>query len=399
MGRESISGDEPEKISPRTVKPVIVPMEVGKLQNQPREPYRDSAVIPPLRLIFWELTSGCNLRCVHCRATAQPERAPNELTTPEAFRIVDELAGLGRPIVILTGGEPLYRPDVLDIASRASRAGLHVALATNGTLVDDSLAKNIREAGVERVSISIDGGRRQTHDSFRGIPGAFDKALAGFRRLKKLGISMQLNTTVSKHNVDELEDIFALAREEGADALHLFMLVPVGCGLEIADAQMLPAERYEEVLNWLYEKARDYAGKLEFKATCAPHYYRIVRQRAKQDGRLPATSGHGMSAMTKGCLAGSGVMFLSHEGKVQPCGYLPVEAGNVRRQPLGEIWAKSPVFAKLRDPELLTGKCGRCEYKKVCAGCRARAFAATGDYLAEEPYCVYEPLSAGHEPT
>lgn len=364
---------------------------------------------PPLRLIFWELTSGCNLRCVHCRATAQPGRAPDELTTDEAFRVIDELAGMGRPIVVLTGGEPLYRPDVLDIARYASHSGLHVALATNGTLVDEGMAESIAAAGIERVSISIDGGRRETHDSFRGIPGAFDAALAGFRRLKARGVGLQFNTTVSKHNVEELEDIFVLARKEGANALHLFMLVPVGCGLQIADAQMLPAERYEEVLNWLYEKARDHAGALEFKATCAPHYYRIVRQRAKQDGWLPQVAGHGqehgqghadghghgMSAMTKGCLAGTGVMFLSHQGKVQPCGYLPVEAGDVHRQSLRDIWATSEVFARLRDERLLLGKCGRCEYKRVCAGCRARAFAATGEYLDEEPYCVYEPVGGG----
>ncbi|MCL5046228.1 MAG: heme b synthase [Actinobacteria bacterium] len=342
-----------------------------------------------LRLVFWELTSGCNLHCIHCRATAQPGRAPNELSTDEAKALVDDIASFANPILVLTGGEPLYRPDFFEIASYASAKGLRVAMATNATLVDEEIAKKIVEAGIQRVSISIDGSNAKTHDSFRGLPGSFDLALEGFDHLKRLGMSIQFNTTIARHNVDEIEDILTLAVRKGADALHIFMLVPVGCGLQIADSQMLPAEEYERVLNWFYDNARK--AKIEFKPTCAPHYFRIMRQRARQEGIEITPQTHGMNAMTKGCLAGSAVCFVSHLGQVQPCGYLPVAAGNVRQRPFHEIWEDSEVFAKLRDPGLLGGKCGACEYKMVCEGCRARAFAETGDYLAEEPYCIYVP--------
>ncbi|MHB8757368.1 MAG: heme b synthase [Bacillota bacterium] len=342
-----------------------------------------------LRVLFWELTDGCNLKCIHCRATAQAQRSPDELTTAEAFGLVDQIADFASPILILTGGEPLYRPDVFDIATYANSKGLRVALATNGTLVDDAIADRIVATGVKRVSISIDGANAKTHDSFRGLPGSFDAALAGFDRLKKRGMSLQFNTSIAKHNVRELEDILKLALEHGADALHIFMLVPVGCGLEIADRQMVPADEYERVLSWLYDASRK--APIEFKATCAPHYFRVMRQRAKAEGVTITPQTHGLAAMTKGCLAGTGVMFVSHTGCVQPCGYLPIEAGNVKRQPLKEIWESAPVFLDLRDVGKLKGKCGGCEYRNVCEGCRARAYGITGDYLDEEPFCLYQP--------
>ncbi|MBE3575739.1 MAG: radical SAM protein [Firmicutes bacterium] len=373
---------------------------------------QSGGTVPRLRLVFWELTNGCNLRCQHCRATAQPGRSPDELDTGAALQIVEQLAEMGPLVLILTGGEPLYRPDVFTIARRAADKGLHVALATNGTLVDGATADAIVAAGVERVSISLDGSNARTHDSFRGIEGAFDRALQGFHNLKERGVSLQFNTTVARHNVDELPDIIALARRVGADALHLFMLVPVGCGAQIAETQMLPAQRYEEVLGWLARESQ--AGDLEVRATCAPHYYRILRQQRRQPGtaagRAPSVPGHPaagvgeshgaaapsagtelMRSHTRGCLAGVGVMFISHTGTVQPCGYLPVEAGNLRQQTVRQVWEASPVFAALRDESRLTGKCGRCPYKHACGGCRARAFYASGDYLAEEPYCIYEP--------
>ena len=236
------------------------------------------------------------------------------------------------------------------------------------------------------------------HDSFRGQHGAFEAAVAGFRRLRARGMSMQINTSVSRHNVARLPEIYNLAAELGADAFHIFLLVPVGCGLTIQDEQMVTARQYEEVLNWLYDRSLD--GRLELKATCAPHYFRIVRQRRAEARRagLPAPAlpgdahgGPSMNSMTRGCLAGSGVCFLSHRGEVFPCGYLPVEAGNLRRQGFREVWEHAEVFAQLRDVDLLQGKCGFCEFKRVCLGCRARAYGVTHNYLAEEPFCVYEP--------
>lgn len=342
-----------------------------------------------LRLIFWELTQGCNLSCQHCRASAQPGRDPDELSTDEIRAVIDNIVTFAKPLLILTGGEPLYRPDFFEIASYASSRGLRVAMATNGTLVDGDLARRAREAGVLRASISIDGGREATHDGFRGLPGAFRRALEGAEALRQAGIDVQFNMTVTRHNVGEIDDIVRLAQDRGAKAVHLFMLVPVGCGMEIAEDKVLPPEEYERVLQWFYDQSR--TVPLEFKATCAPHFFRVMMQRAKAEGRRVTFESHGMNAMTKGCLAGTGVCFISRVGNVQPCGYLPVAAGNVRREPLSAIWQDAPLFAQLRDPGLLGGKCGGCEYKTVCAGCRARAYGVTGDYLAEEPFCVHTP--------
>lgn len=343
----------------------------------------------PLRLLFWELTSGCNLRCIHCRAVAQPERIEGELTTPECFKIIDNIVTFANPIMVLTGGEPLYRPDFFEIASYAHSKGLRVAMATNGTLVTEEIARKIKAVGIERLSISLDGATAETHDSFRGIPGSYEAALRGFKYLKAQGLGVQFNTTVAKHNLHEIKDILKLAVELGADALHIFMLVPVGCGVEIAEEQMVSAETYEELLHWFYEESK--RVPIELKATCAPHYHRVMRQRAKEEGISLTFQSHGLAAVTKGCLAGSGVAFLSSKGKVQPCGYLPVQAGDIHEQSLSEIWEKSEVFHSLREPVNLKGKCGICEYKKVCEGCRARAFAQSGDYLSEEPYCSHKP--------
>ena len=346
----------------------------------------------PLRLLFWETTVGCNLRCIHCRAEATPISTVDDLTTQESLKFIDELASFATPILILSGGEPLFRKDIFELAKHATDKGLRVALATNGTLVTKEVAQKIVHAGIKRVSISLDGVKASTHDTFRGIPGSFDLALIGFNNLKELGMSLQLNVTVTKHNISELPEIMQLAIQIDAAALHLFMLVPTGCGLEITEDQQLPPDEYERVLNWLYDQSKTVS--IELKATCAPHYYRIIRQRAKQDGIKINAHDHGMSAMTKGCLAGTGVCFVSHRGDVYPCGYLPVKAGNVKEQLIKDIWENSELFDILRDPKKLKGKCGICEYRTVCYGCRARAYGQTGDYLNEEPYCIYKPKLA-----
>lgn len=343
-----------------------------------------------LRLLFWETTAACNLECIHCRRLdVSKELANDDLTTDEAFKFIDDLTSFARPILILSGGEPLYRPDIFDIAKYAVKKELKVALATNGTLVDENKAKEIVDCGVERVSISIDGSNAETHDNFRKIPGSFESAIRGFNNLKNLGMSVQINCTIARHNVDQFDDIYNLAVKMGAAALHLFMLVPVGCGVEIAEDQMLDPALYEDVLNNLYNKSKE--SKLHLKATCAPHYFRIMRERAKEEGITISPKTHGMAAMTKGCLAGTAVCFVSHKGQVFPCGYLPVESGNIKTSNIKDIWDSSAIFTNLRDASLLEGKCGRCEYKKVCEGCRARAFYDTGNYMAAEPYCAYQP--------
>lgn len=350
-----------------------------------------------LRLVFWELTPKCNLRCIHCRAWAQEERSTDELTTEQGRAFIDSLIEWADPILVLTGGEPLYRPDWRELAQHAAGRGLTVALATNGTLVDDATARDIATSGIRRVSISVDGASAETHDCFRGVSGSYDQAVAGLRRLRDLGISVQINMTVARHNVDQLDEALDRAIALGCDAFHLFLLVPVGCGIRIAETQQIEAERYEEVLVWLAERSK--TTRIGLRATCAPHYFRVVRQRGGQMTRPHGHGGHRaegspsgrMQAATRGCLAGSGVCFVSHRGDVQPCGYLPLVVGNVLERDLRDIWRDSPEFARLRDPEGLGGKCGLCEFRAVCMGCRARAYAATGDIMAEEPFCLYEP--------
>ncbi len=384
------------------------------------------------RLIFWEVTKGCNLRCIHCRATATELMSPADLPTNKALNIISQIADFGSPILVLSGGEPLYRQDIFELAEYATSRGLRTALATNGTLVTRDIAEKVKKAGIKRVSISLDGSDAITHDTFRGIPGAFEAAVYGMRNLQELGVSVQINTTIARHNAHQLPDVLELARRLGADALHTFLLVPVGCGVDIAAEQMVAPEEYERMLNWFYDQSL--TGDIELKATCAPHYFRVQRQRRAADriaGREPAPQaashphqigptdmtmpgstgislkpnggppvghlghpgGHpgDMTAMTKGCRAGTGVCFISHEGEVFPCGYLPAIAGDLRKQSFAEIWNDSAVFGQLRDDDNLKGKCGCCEFRHVCMGCRARAYAATGDFLAEEPFCVYEP--------
>ncbi len=388
------------------------------------------------RLIFWEVTKGCNLRCIHCRATATELMSPRDLPTEKALNIISQIADFGSPILVLSGGEPLYRHDIFQLAEYATSRGLRAALATNGTLVTKDIAEKIKNSGIKRVSISLDGADAITHDTFRGIPGAFEAAIYGMRNLQELAVSVQINTTIARHNAHQLPEVLDLARRLGADALHTFLLVPVGCGVDIAAEQMVPPDEYEQMLNWFYDQSL--TGDIELKATCAPHYFRVLRQRRAADrmaGREPSHAaeshshaqhpgigptemtmpgstgislkpnggppvghtghpgGHpgDMNAMTKGCLAGTGVCFISHEGEVFPCGYLPALAGDLRKQSFAEIWNDSAVFGQLRDDDNLKGKCGCCEFRHVCMGCRARAFAATGDFLAEEPFCVYEP--------
>src|SRR5271167_4737775 len=233
------------------------------------------------RLIFWEVTKGCNLRCIHCRATATELMSPQDLPTAKALDIIDQIAKFGNPILVLSGGEPLYRPDIFELAEYGTSLGLRVALATNGTLVTKDIAERIKHAGIKRVSISLDGSDAATHDSFRGIPGAFEAAIYGMKNLQRLGVSVQINTTIARHNAHQLPDVLKLVRTLGADALHTFLLVPVGCGVDIAAEQMVPPDEYERMLNWFYDQSL--AGDIEMKATCAPHYFRVARQRRAAD--------------------------------------------------------------------------------------------------------------------
>ena len=346
-----------------------------------------------LRLLAWEVTRSCPLNCRHCRGAAEHRQYEGELSTDECRRVLESLPALGSPIVILTGGEPMARPDIYKIARLGSDLDLRMVMAPCGTLMDEDSTRRIIDSGIMRISLSIDGADAQPHDGFRQVDGAFDSVRNAARLARNAGLEFQINTTVTSLNVDQLADIHLLAVEMGAVGFHPFLLVPTGRGGQIADLAINP-ERYEEVLNWLYETSLE--SPIQFKPTCAPHYYRVLRQREKKAGRTVSVDTHGMNAMTKGCLGGQSFAFLSHVGKAQICGFMDVEGGDIREAEydFGAIWTGSELYKTVRDLSLYEGKCGVCEYIRFCGGCRARALAETGNYMAEEPSCVYTPRKA-----
>lgn len=341
-----------------------------------------------LRMIAWEITRQCNLSCVHCRASAQKGPYLNELTTDECLGLLDNIVSFSTPVVILTGGEPLLRRDIFQIARHGTEKGLRLVMAVNGTLVDENMARKMQDAGIQRISVSIDGATAETHDRFRQVSGAFEGALRGMRSAKKVGLEFQINTTITRQNSNELPDILDLAIDLGAAAHHVFLLVPTGRGKDLSD-QQVTAQEYEEILTWLYDQME--RSPLHLKATCAPQFYRILRQKAREDGKSVTYQNFGLDATTRGCLGGVSFCFISNVGQVQPCGFLELNCGNVRESTLERIWTNSPIFRDLRDFNNYRGRCGRCEYRKVCGGCRARAYEMSGDFLEEEPYCAYEP--------
>ena len=341
-----------------------------------------------LRLVAWEITRNCNLNCVHCRAAATMGPYEGELDTSTCLKLVDQIARVGQPIVILTGGEPLLRPDIFEVARHGTNQGLRMVMAPNGTLITESIASQMAEAGIKRISISLDGATREVHDRFRGVDGAYDGSLNGIEMAKAAGIEFQINTTITRTNLDQIPEILKLAEKLGAVAHHIFLLVPTGRGKYIVD-QEINALEYERTLNWFYDQREK--TSLQLKATCAPHYYRILRQRAKKEGKTVTFKSHGLDAVTRGCLGGTGFCFISHRGIVQPCGFLHINSGDVTQTSFADIWNYSEVFLTLRNFDKLKGKCGACEYKRVCGGCRARAYEATGDFMAEEPLCSYQP--------
>ena len=366
-----------------------------------------------LRLLFWETTTRCNLACAHCRRleSAEVADAPKplwrrraaieDLSTARAIDLIRQLAELGKeqslmPVLVFSGGEPLCRQDLFELIGQARSLGIIPALATNGTLIDPAAAKTIRDSGIVRVAISLDGATAEVHDKMRQAEGAFQSALEGIRHLHEEKVPLQINVTLTKHNAEQLEDIYELARSLGAVAVHIFMLVPVGCGQVLAETDMLSPQQYEQKL---LEICRlDSRGQIQLKVTCGPHYERIIRQQAKnnkyritnveqRDSKFEIRH----SKFDRGCLAGLGVLFVAHQGDVFPCGYLPIRCGNVLEEPLSQIWYNNKDLARMRDSSALEGKCGLCGYREVCGGCRARAYAVTGNYMAEEPFCAYIP--------
>lgn len=342
--------------------------------------------------IAWEVTRSCAYACAHCRAEAQPRRDPDELDTEEGMRLIDSLARFGRPILVFTGGDPLMRRDVFDLTRHADERGLRVSLTPTATaLPTRRRMKAALAAGVRRVAFSIDGARPETHDAFRGFAGSFERTMSGMANARAEGMPLQVNTTVCANNVAELESLAEQLATWEVVQWSVFFLVPVGRGRML---EMLDAQEHESTLEWLHALAG--SAPFDVKATAAPQYRRIVRRNSARTAGAGFRFADGLHrpGMGKGVSDGRGFMFVSHTGEVMPSGFLPLSAGNIRRRDPVEIYRDSQLFRELRDPDALKGKCGRCEFREVCGGSRARAYAVTGDHLAPDPSCPYVPAPA-----
>lgn len=342
------------------------------------------------RLISWNLTYRCNLRCAHCYLDAAADRDAAELSTDAAKGVIDQIADVSSPILVLSGGEPLLRSDLLEIAVYGRSRGLRMALGTNGTLVDDAAARDLRRAGIEKAAISLDASGPGMHDRFRGVPGAWARAVEGILACRENGIGVQLHTTVTPENCYELETIIGLGEDLGIRDFQIFFLVPTGRGSGLKD---IAPQMYESLIRRILQKIA--SSDLSIRPTCAPQFMRIASQMGiRTDG------------WKKGCIAGQSYCRITPTGEVTPCPYLPLGLGNILDVPFRAIWFRSRVLQEMRDPDALQGRCGRCEYRSVCGGCRARAYGLTGgashacggtlpsgdgSYLAEDPWCPYEP--------
>ena len=332
-------------------------------------------------IVFYETTRACDLACRHCRASAMRRPQPGELDRDAARRLVERLADFDRePIVVFTGGDPMKRDDLIELVALADALDLKPSLAPAATpLVSDDALVSLRDAGLRRVAISLDGPDAASHEALRRIPGSFDESLAAIARCREAGLGVQVNTTVTRHNFDRLPELADVVEAMGAGMWSVFFLVPVGRGLR--ETRIAPG-RYEAAFALLYEVSRH--RPFAVKTTEAPFYRRYVLQRGGDPQLGPARAPLGIND-------GKGVMFIAHDGTIQPSGFLDLPCGRFPDDDVVETYRRHPTFTALRDPDAIKGKCGRCEFRKVCGGSRARAYALTGDPLAEEPDCLYQP--------
>ncbi|MFJ6939332.1 TIGR04053 family radical SAM/SPASM domain-containing protein [Streptomyces sp. NPDC101132] len=376
-----------------------------RIVRRPRHPVAERPFI-----VIWEATRACPLACLHCRAEAQTRRDPRELDGADARRVMDQVAAFGRPspLFVITGGDPFQRADLGELVAYGSSLGLRVAVSPSGTptLTRENLVA-VRDAGAVALSLSLDGSTAERHDAFRGVSGVYDWTLEGWRTARELGLKVQINTTLTRRSLPDLADIAALVRREGAMLWSGFVLVPTGRGEQLA---ALSAEEVEDALHFLH----DCGSVLATKTTEGHHFRRIALQRAVLDrhgerpalgplyARLSARAAElGLFEGERRAVrrppmdvsSGRGFVFISHTGEVHPSGFLPVSAGNVKNHPLTGIYRGSALFTTLRDPALLRGRCGACEFRSVCGGSRSRAYGSTRDVLAEDPYCAYRPGS------
>lgn len=357
-------------------------------------------------IVIWETTQACDLACVHCRACAQPARSSLELTTGEASRLIDEVKALSAPVLVLTGGDPLKRPDIFELVEYASSHSVRISLTPSATpLLTRDAINRLKECGLARLAVSLDGPTADVHDAFRGVRGSYQWTLNAVRWAREIGLPVQINTTITRHNLQYLDPTITLLEQLGIVLWSVFFLVPTGRGSAL---DLISAEEFERVFEKLYETSRRVA--FDIKTTEAQHYRRFLLQRRteeKRKGNRDLSSlgiggvgtPDGIGRAPRGINDGKGFVFISHRGEVFPSGFLPVSAGNVRRQSLAELYRQSPLFVSLRDSSNLKGKCGVCEFREVCGGSRARAYALTGDLFAEERCCVWQPktVSAGSE--
>ena len=358
-------------------------------------------------LAIWEVTQSCDLACLHCRAAAQPIAHPDELTTAEGKALIDQIAAMHVPIFVFTGGDPLKRKDVFELIRYAADKGVHVALTPSATplLTREAIFK-LKEAGLVRLGISLDGSTPEIHDAFRGLPGTWARTIKAIEWANEAGLPIQVHTTISRHNAHDLDDLCALFETQAIVMWNVFFLVPVGRGQLSA---LLSGEEFEQVFGKIYELSQ--RVNFQIKTTEAMHYRRYLIQHNLEERRIGHGHPHGVAAgqayepgaptadaqtrtaswTTRRVNDGKGFLFVSHVGNVYPSGFLPIHAGNVKQTPLADIYRNAPIFKSLRDTSKLEGKCGACEFKEICGGSRARAYAVTGDPLAQEPCCIYQP--------
>jgi radical SAM protein with 4Fe4S-binding SPASM domain len=343
-------------------------------------------------ILSWNVTRECNLKCEHCYLNSADKKLPDELTTEDGKRLIDQICKVSKPLLILSGGEPLLRSDIYELIKYGSSKGLKMGLGSNGSLIDDKVAKKLKEAGITTVSISIDSHIPAQHDEFRGVPGSWEKAVNAIKALRANNVLVQVNTTLTHDNYNQIDDIMTFSENIGVENFHLFFLVPTGRGVKLED---ITPQKYEDMITNTFAKVSKH--RLNVRPSCAPQFMRIAQG-----------MGLDMRQWIRGCIAGMYYCRIYANGDVTPCPYLPIKVGNIRETPFKEIWKNADMFKALRDPNTLTGKCGECEYKVICGGCRARAYGlssdfidycgdlhvpteAKGDYLKEDPWCVYQP--------
>jgi len=348
-----------------------------------------------LKWVAIETTGRCNLNCIHCRCTESlkedDSESPSEMTTGQVSGILRELSEMSSPVVVLSGGEPLLRDDLFEIAAEGTSLGLRMCIATNGALVDSAAAQKMKDCDIKMVSLSLDGPSAEIHDDFRRQEGAFDAAVKAAGILKSNGINFLVNSSFTRRNMEHIGATKDLAVSLGATAWYMFMVVPTGRGKDI-QAELISGEDYDKILEWHYEM-ESAKPPILVRPTCAPQYFRIVAQHSGSEDGFERRSLKFATGRMKGCLCGQSIALIDRRGNLQPCSYLPLNAGNVLEKSVKEIWNESSLLKELRDTGS-HGECGICEYRGVCGGCRARAHYIRGSHLEKDPECRYVPGSA-----